>query len=86
MNKNLMGMIGGLSMVVISVLAFVWLWSQTRVVAVDSGMVMDNLQPVDVQSLENSTKELIEGLENNAGMPIPVPIDKMGRDNPFANY
>lgn len=41
--------------------------------------------PVDVSGLTANAAKLINGLENNSGVPIPAPTAKLGKTNPFSD-
>lgn len=51
----------------------------------DTIQVSSFSSPVDIVSVESSAKKLISTRDNNAGIPIPVPVDKLGKTNPFSN-
>lgn len=70
---------------VIILAAFIWLWFGYQRPSPEIYRSSADLQPVDVESLSTRGKTLIEGLKNNGGIPIPEPIGKMGRADPFAN-
>ncbi len=41
--------------------------------------------PVDVSGVKSQAKKLIDSYENYSNIPIPVPVGKMGKSNPFTD-
>ena len=76
--------VAGLIIFVATLAAFVWLWFFSS--RPDSQIYRSNedLSTIDLSNLESKGKTLLDGLKNNAGIPIPEPIGKEGRTNPFA--
>ncbi len=68
-----------------TIISFVWLWLGYQRPDYTQYQSKDNLVPVDVSGVESKAKTLLEGLKNNAGIPIPTPAGKMGRTDPFAS-
>lgn len=38
----------------------------------------------DLSSIKTEAGKLLDGLENNASLPVPVPTEKLSKDNPFS--
>ena len=83
MNSKMMNLVGSVFFVAVTMFAFVWLWSLTRVQG-SLGVVAENLRPVEIESIKVDAERLIKDTENNASIPIAIPTEKMGRENPFA--
>lgn len=75
----------GLILSLAVIIANVWLYFSYPRPSSDSFKSSDDLTPVDISTVATDGKKLLEGLVNNSGMPIPVPLEKMGRPNPFAD-
>lgn len=82
-NKTLT--VSGLVMLAIIVVAFAWLW--LRFPRPDASIYKSsiNLQAVNISGIDTKAKNLLDGLTNNGGIPIPIPAEKMGREDPFAS-
>jgi len=78
--NSLLGL--GFFVAVIVVLAVIF---SNSISNTDSGISSYSTPVVDLSSLEAEAKSLIAGRENTAGIPIPVPKDKMGKTNPFSD-
>lgn len=82
MNSRMVSLLGSIFFMALTVGIFVWLWSTTNINNA-SLAVPENLKPVEIESVKAEAETLIQDLTNNAGLPIPVPTGKMGRENPF---
>ncbi len=74
---------GGFIVMVLTAGGFFWLWNQTGSVTVNTVQIAASYEPVDIENIKTEARDLISGLENNANIPIPIPLEKMGRENPF---
>jgi len=74
-----------LVLLVLVVAAFVWLWFGFQRPSAEIYKSAENLEPVTIIGVESRAKTLLEGLKNNAGIPIPEPTGKEGRTDPFAS-
>jgi len=78
-------MIVGAIILLVTIVAFVWLWFGYQRPDWQQFQSSDNLIPVDVSGVDSKAKTLLDGLKNNSGIPIPTPSGKMGRVDPFAS-
>jgi uncharacterized membrane protein len=83
MSHKLFNLIAGVVLLGATVFGFFWLWNQSRTVK-STYVVPESLKTVNIEDIKNEAKDLLSGLENNANVPLTTPIQKMGRDNPFA--
>lgn len=63
---------------------FFWLWQMSKNYNTNPP-VADNLQPIEIESVKKDAENVLAGLEKNSDIPIPTPVDKMGKDNPFVS-
>lgn len=80
--KKSLNLIASLFFLIATGMAFYWLWTQTQNFTVNTA-VAENLKPVEVETVKNEAEKLLFGVENKAGIPIPSPVGKMGKENPF---
>lgn len=65
------------------VVGFFWLWRTSQ--PADSSIVLDEkYETVEIASVKEKAQELIQSKGNLTQMPIKAPVDKVGRENPFA--
>lgn len=83
MSSKLANTISGVVLLVVCLVAFGWLWNISRNTD-NVRAVSENLKSVEVDTVKSEAKDLVSDRENVANIPIPVPIGKMGQDNPFA--
>jgi len=81
--KNI-SLIASLVFIIATLGAFYWLWTMANNYEVDK-TVAENLKPVEIESVKKEATTLLSDLEKNSDIPIPVPTEKMGRENPFTN-
>ena len=77
--------IGSIIVLILAIGAFIWL--AVAFPRPDSSIYRSSvdLSPVNVDRLESQVKPLLSDLTNSAGLPIPEPVSKMGRTDPFAS-
>lgn len=80
LNLNL---IAGIAALIIVLGGYYWLWNTART---PSSVATTTTSQYEIGSIEKDAQNILAGLENNAGIPIGLPLQKMGRDNPFVNY
>lgn len=64
---------------------YYFIWSSAK--SGSSGTTVDivtSYTPVDVSGIKTQAEKLIQSRENNAGIPIPTPTDKLGKTDPFS--
>lgn len=64
---------------------FAWMWFGADKPSAESFYTTEKLQPVSVAGLESRAKALLDGLQNNSGIPVSEPTTKEGRADPFAS-
>jgi hypothetical protein len=74
-----------IGLLVVTIAVFAWIWFGTSRPSADAFRISEDLAPVSVAGLESNAKTLLDGLKNNSGIPIPEPIGKEGRADPFAS-
>jgi len=82
MNSKYTNLIVSLVFALVTIGAFLWLWSMSKSFTINTA-VADNLKPVEIETVKNEASTLLSGLHNIAPIPIPVPTSKMGTTNPF---
>lgn len=85
MKKSTLNMISSLVFFVVIIVVLVIIFVNSSLSSSDKEISSYYTPSADIASLETEAKELISGRENNAGVPIAIPIDKMGKSNPFSN-
>lgn len=83
MSAKTLSLIGSIVFLALTAMGFVWLWSTSRP-DLSHVLVSESLKPVEIESIKSDAESLLKNVENNASLPIPIPLEKMGRDNPFA--
>ncbi len=84
MKQSSLGVIGAFLFLLVSAGIFYYLYNSS----VNSVSIAPNtaaFQPVNITGLKDQVVKLSSGAENNAGLPIPVPLSKLGKSNPFNN-
>lgn len=65
---------------------YYFIWSGARnALETTSVDISVNYTPVDVSDIKNQAQTLIQSRQNNAGIPIPEPTQKLGKTDPFSN-
>lgn len=82
MKRGIVGLIVSLLFAAVTAGAFYWLWGTSKLFPVETS-VASNLKPIEIESIKNEAKTLLEGLSKNSDIPISVPTAKMGKPNPF---
>ena len=85
MKKSTLNMISSITFLVVIIIVLAIMFINSSSSSNDKEISSYYVPTADIASLETEAKELISGRENNAGVPIAVPKDKMGKSNPFAN-
>ena len=74
-----------IALLAVVVALFLWLWFGSARPSASDYRTSENLQPVSVSGVSDESQTLLNGLKNNSGIPIPEPISKEGRADPFAS-
>ncbi|MEK7096361.1 MAG: hypothetical protein AAB881_00175 [Patescibacteria group bacterium] len=83
MSPKLFSTIAGLLLFLGAAFGFFWLWNQSRTTS-STFIVSDDLKAVEIETVKTEARDLLSGIENSGNLPVVTPIQKMGRDNPFA--
>ena len=68
------------------VAGYYFIWSGAKSAASGTNITsVTNYTPVDVSGIKAQAEKLIQSRQNNAGMPIPTPIEKLGKPEPFSD-
>lgn len=66
--------------------AYYFIWSGAKSAASGTTVTATtSYTPVDVSGIKVQAEKLIQSRENNAGIPIPTPTDKLGKPDPFSD-
>jgi len=82
MNEKLVTIVLSLLVLVGTAFGFYWLWSQSNNYT-KSIAVPENLQQIEIETVKNDAQAILEDKESVSDIPISVPDQKMGRENPF---
>ncbi len=86
MKKSSLGMIGSVLFIIIVVASFYSIWSKSNNPGKSSvKTVVNTYAPVDISGMKAQAVSIISEYENNSGIPIPTPTEKMGKVNPFTD-
>jgi len=85
MKRNTIATITALLFAVATAGGFYWLWTISKT-GVSTASPDTTYAIVEIESVKTEATNILTGLENIAGIPIPVPTAKMGKTNPFVNY
>ncbi len=85
MKRGTLNLIGALAFMILALGFYFFIWrgagQQSQALAVPA----ESYPPVDITSIEPQAEKLVAARENNAGIPLPTPTDKMGqKSDPFA--
>ena len=85
MSKSSVNLISALIFLLLTAGGYYYIWSNSSVPSeIDAGSITTSVSDVpDISGLKQQADKLLSGLENNAGLPIPEPRQKMGSSNPF---
>lgn len=66
--------------------AYYFIWSSAKSATSGTSVTATtSYAPVDVSGIKVQAEKLIQSRENNAGIPIPIPTDKLGKPDPFSD-
>ena len=86
MKRGTLNLIASLIFLLVMGVAYYFIWSGAR--SASEGAIVSvapSYTPVDVSGVKAQAEKLIQSRENNAGIPIPTPTDKLGKPDPFAD-
>ena len=82
MKKSTLNFLAGFAFLFVTVGAFFYLWYQTEQKKTTITYTA-NYTPVEITGLKAQAEKIVSSFENNGGLPIPIPKEKMGKPNPF---
>ena len=86
MKRGKLNIIASLVFLLAVGIAYYFIWSGASSAAESTTVtVTTSYTPVDVSGIKTQAEQLIQSRENNAGIPIPTPIEKLGKPDPFAD-
>lgn len=83
MKKSTLELVVGVLILVATIGTFAYLVLKSVNTGKDLASTSQIYTPVDISGLKTQATKLISERSNNAGLPIPVPTEKMGKANPF---
>jgi hypothetical protein len=83
MKKNTLNLISSLVFLVVVLYAIFAVWRIAN--TVELNLTANYSVGPEFSGIEQKATKLLSGLENNAGIPLPTPTDKMGKSNPFTS-
>lgn len=84
MKRGTLNLLGSLLFIILVLGGYFYIWRAASL-NVPPSISTTSYTPVDVSSIKGQADILIKARENNAGVPIPDPIEKLGKPNPFNN-
>ena len=82
MKRGTINLFGSLLFMILVLGGYFYIWRTASLNAPPS-VSSESYAPVDVTAIKGQADILIKARENNAGIPIPDPIGKLGKPNPF---
>ncbi len=84
MKKSSLSLIGSVFFLIVIIASFYSIWrSSSDSKQTSNKAFVSSYAPVDISGIKNQAIKIISKYQNNSGIPIPTPTDKMGRENPF---
>jgi hypothetical protein len=84
MNTNKFVTIFSSFFLALTVAGFAYLAIQLRVTPPNANEVNDKYKTVEIESIKNDALNLLSERQNVSGIPLTIPVQKMGKNNPFA--
>ena len=82
MKRGTLNLLGSLLFMILALGGYFYIWRTASLNAPPS-VSPTSYTPVDVTAIKTQADTLIKARQNNAGIPIPNPIEKLGKPNPF---
>ncbi len=82
MNKSLIGIIAALVFGVATAGAFYWLWTTAQSETTTTASAA-TYQVVEIESVKKEATDILSTLQKSSDIPVGVPVEKMGRANPY---
>jgi|GEM_PF-1217070 len=84
-NTSFISIIGSLIFLAIALASFYWLWSKAQPGDVTDVTVDQKYKPVEISSIKEQARQLIESKDNAGNLPLTVPSSSdTGKKNPFS--
>ncbi|MCL5410322.1 MAG: hypothetical protein M1324_00500 [Patescibacteria group bacterium] len=83
MNTKTISVVASIVFAVLVVGGFFALWTMSKSYP-QNLPVSDDLKPIEIDSVKKDAENVLSNLEKNSDIPIPVPTNKMGKENPFS--
>ena len=84
MKRGTLNLLASLLFLFMAAGAYYYLWNNTKTMA-PPVVTATTYPPIDISSIKGQADTLVRARENNAGLPIPTPTEKLGKSNPFNN-
>jgi hypothetical protein len=84
MKRGTLNLLGSLLFLLLVLGGYYYIWRTASLNAPPS-VSQTTYTPVDVTAIKAQSDALIKTRVNNAGIPIPNPVEKTGKANPFNN-
>jgi hypothetical protein len=82
MKRGTLNLLGSLLFMILVLGGYFYIWRSASLNA-PPAVSSESYTPVDVTAIKGQADTLIKTRVNNAGIPIPDPIEKLGKSNPF---
>lgn len=84
LDAKTLGVVASVIFAILSIGGFFYLWTAAKNYSVDLA-VSEKLKTVEVETVKKDAENILENLEKVSDMPIPTPLGKMGKTNPFTS-
>ncbi|MEI6498700.1 MAG: hypothetical protein WCO23_01930 [bacterium] len=84
MNTNKFISIFSSFFMILAIIGFAYLATQIIMKAPDEKVINDKYKTVEIESIKNDALNMLSERQNVSGIPLTVPLQKMGKSNPFA--
>ena len=84
MKRKTLNLIASLFFLFLVAGGYYFIWNSARSASSDTATTAaPSYIPVEVSTIKDQAQKLIQARENNAGLPIPSPTEKLGKPKPF---
>lgn len=86
MKRKTLNLLASLAFLIAVAAGYYLIWQSAKSGAGTTSTVSETVYvPVNVSNIKTQAQQLIQSRENNAGIPISVPADDIGKPDPFTN-
>lgn len=86
MKRGTLNIIASLIFLLVAGVGYYFIWSGAHSASEGTSVsIAPSYTPVDISGIKTQAEKLIQSRENNAGIPIPVPTEKLGKPDPFSD-